>query len=215
MLGYQLKWEQVHIVGADPLMIRSLLDKQQFFDEEGVAERLGISSAMWPLFGLLWPSGHVLADWMVVRSAANVRACRILEIGCGLGLASLVAQRCGADICASDAHPLAQAFLNANTQLNALPNIPFAQGLWGCHYPLLGEFDLIVGSDVLYERDEQGVLAQFIARHARAHCEVVIVDPNRGNRSHFSRHMLGLGFVLTETVVQHDGYRGRVLCYQR
>ena len=61
MPGYQTKQEWVEIAGAAPLQMRSLLDQQQFSDPLGAAERLGISSAAWPMFGMLWPSGAHLA----------------------------------------------------------------------------------------------------------------------------------------------------------
>src|ERR1700712_3471807 len=46
---------------------RHPLDPQQFADADGSAERLGISSAGWPLFGLLWPSGARLAARLAAR----------------------------------------------------------------------------------------------------------------------------------------------------
>ena len=61
MPGYETKQESIAVAGVDNLHIRSLLDRQQFADPLGLAERLGISSATWPLFGLLWPSGGQLA----------------------------------------------------------------------------------------------------------------------------------------------------------
>ncbi len=45
---------------------------------------------------------------------------RILEVGCGIGLCSLVLQQRGADITASDYHPVAEKFLRHNTDLNGL-----------------------------------------------------------------------------------------------
>ena len=85
---------------------------------------------------------------------------------------------------------------------------------------LQGRYELIMGSDVLYERDEGGVLAAFIERHASATGEVLIVDPNRGNRSPFHRRMDALGYDLDETVLNggadvRAGYRGRLLHYRR
>ena len=106
MPGYETKQERIAIAGVDDLVIRSLLDRQQFADDDGAAERVGISTASWPLFGLLWPSGALLAARLGARP---VRAGeRILEVGCGLALASLVAHRRGADVTASDRHPLTE-----------------------------------------------------------------------------------------------------------
>jgi hypothetical protein len=86
--------------------------------------------------------------------------------------------------------------------------------------PVCKGFDLIMGSDILYERDEGGALAGYIARHAQLHCEVLMVDPNRGNRPAFSKHMAGLGFKLDDQPLRslaHDTekYSGHLLRYQR
>ena len=231
MPGYEVKQERVAVAGVDDLVIRSLLDKQQFSDPQGDAERLGISSSLWPLFGLLWPSGSHLAARLGARTLVSTD--RILEIGCGLGLASLVGHRAGADVTASDCHPLAGRFLAHNLVLNDLGPMKYRHGQWpGVVLPrdaidesapviVHGEFDLIIGSDVLYERDERGQLADFIARLAAPVAEVWIVDPNRGNRSHFHRNMARHGFRLEETHLDHEerdgmaAYRGRMLTYRR
>jgi predicted nicotinamide N-methyase len=120
MTAYQTKRDTIDINHATSLLIQSLLDRNQFSDDDGAALAQGISSAAWPLFGLVWPSGIVLAQEMSVRELAGRK---ILEIGCGLGLASLVAKQRGADICASDAHPLTQLFLNNNATLNDIENV--------------------------------------------------------------------------------------------
>ena len=101
--GYLTKQQSIPVAGADDLIIRSLLDINQFHDPLDEALNLGISSATWPLFGLLWPSGARMAERMAQRTVTGER---ILEIGCGLGLTSLVAHRRGANITASDCHPL-------------------------------------------------------------------------------------------------------------
>ena len=230
MPGYQIKHERIAIAGADALLIRSLLDRQQYADPLGEAERLGISSATWPLFGLLWPSGLRLAACMAARPVLAQE--RILELGCGLALPSLVSHRRGADITASDCHPLAGAFLLQNLGLNQLLPLKYRHGDWAEPPPcapgqasaplrVTGRFDLIIGSDLLYERDVSGALAGFIGRHAMPAAEVWIVDPDRGNRAAFNRLMLALGFDLSEqrldqaTTPDTAGYKGRLLSYRR
>ena len=230
--GYDTKQETIALRGLPDLQIRSLLDKQQFHDPLEAALRLGISSAAWPLFGLLWPSGRRLAERLGQRPVALGE--RILEIGCGLALSSLVGHRRGADMTASDCHPLAAAFLRENLRLNALLPMKYCHGQWGGLAPgeeansapgpdrlLHGRYDLIIGSDILYERDEAGTLPAFIEEHAAHACEVWVVDPNRGNRAHFHRHMAALGFVLKEYALTLAAtpalaaYKGRMLSYQR
>ncbi|WP_421956783.1 class I SAM-dependent methyltransferase [Polaromonas sp.] len=195
--------------------MRSLLDRQQFHDPLGEAEAEGISSAAWPIFGLLWPSGRVLAN---VMQTFELEGKRILELGCGLALASLVIHRRGGDITASDCHPLAAAFLLENLKLNDLPAMKYQTGNWSRLNPLLTRFDLIIGSDVLYDREQPQVLSQFIELHANPDVEVLIIDPDRGNRTSFNRKMGLLGYSHTETRVSAlpgngGAYKGRMLRY--
>lgn len=213
---FHVKFETLRLGGLD-YRIRSLLDRQQFFDPDGAAERAGISSASWPLFGLVWPSARILAGLAQVLPVAGRR---VLEIGCGLGLASLVMRRRGADITASDLHPLAAAFMAENLRLNHLRAIDFRTGNWSAGDATLGRFDLIVGSDVLYERGLPGLLAGFIDRHSGPAVEVIIVDPDRGNRPAFNREMARLGYrheAVPAVGRQECGepYKGRVLSYRR
>ena len=224
MPGYQTKQERISISGVDDLVIRSLLDRNQFADGDGAAERLGISSAAWPLFGLLWPSGALLAARLGARPVTAGE--RILEIGCGLALASLVGHRRGADVTASDRHPLTADFLAENLRLNHLAPMKYLHGDWDAAgvdpaATAPGSFDLIVGSDLLYERDASGALAGFVSRHAKASCEVWIVDPDRSNRPAFNRRMADDGFTRHEERLDAaatstgPAYKGRLLVYRR
>lgn len=190
MPGYKVKHESM-MLGDSAFTIRSLFDNQQYADADGAAAAAGISASSWSLFGLVWPSARILAAEMQTHDIAGKR---ILEIGCGLALASLVLHRRKGDITASDRHPLAQSFLDKNLFLNDMPALPYQIGNWERDNPALGRFDLIIASDVLYERDQPRDLAAFIAAHACAKVEVVIVDPDRGNRSAFCQQMAAQGF---------------------
>ena len=217
MPGYDVKVQHVAVAGGDDLEIRSLLDRQQYADPDGAAELAGISPACWPLFGQVWPSSQRLADLMQTRPFATGRT---LEVGCGLALASLVLHRRGSDVTASDCHPLTESFLQDNLRRNDLPAMKYQSGNWTRANPALGVFDMIIGSDVLYEPDHPEQLAGFIDRHTAGPCEALIVDPNRGNRRDFTRRMDRLGFALIESsldAVASDGtsFRGRLLHFTR
>lgn len=215
--AYCVKVEDVPILGGADLRIRSLSDRLQFFDPHDEALNLGISSAAWPLFGLLWPSARVLADAL---QSHDLRDMRILEIGCGLALPSLVAHRRLADVTASDRHPLTETFLLENLRLNGLPPMRYRAGDWSDPDRALGKFDLIIGSDVLYERDQPAQLLDFIDAHGQPGVQVMLVDPDRGNRNAFSKAMTTLGFDHHRLRVQghHEGsanFRGHLLNYHR
>ena len=216
MQNYHLKYETVTVNNVE-FQIRSLKDRQQFYDHEQRAEKLGISSATWPLFGVLWPASRILAAEV---SLFELNGKRILEIGCGIGLSSIVLHQMGFDITASDYHPLAEEFLDTNILNNNMLPIKFLAGNWETENPLLGKYDLIIGSDVLYEPAHAENVSQFIDKHSSFDVEVIIVDPNRGNRAKFTKKMIALGYEHHFDKFNVEGTRssnckGRILHYQR
>jgi predicted nicotinamide N-methyase len=186
MSGYAVQMITVDIHDR-PFRLRVLSDQQQFADPDGDAERAGISSAQWPLFGQLWPAGRQLAEAM---HGFAVQGKRILELGCGIGLASLVLQQRGADVTATDVHPLAETFLAYNAALNGLPAVSYRRLDWSRPLPALGAFDLIIASDVLYERGQVERIAAVIAAYAAAEVDVVLVDAGRGFANPLARALL-------------------------
>jgi ETFB lysine methyltransferase len=204
-------------IGGECFHIRSLHDRQQYADPEGVAEHRGIGAGTWSFFGVVWPSGQMLAQLM---STYAVNGLRILEVGCGLALASLVLQRRGADITVSDYHPDMPVFLKNNTALNDLDDIPVLRGGWEDEEGAPGLFDLIIGSDLLYERGHHDQLAAFIDRHAKPEASVLIVDPGRGHVGKFNKTMASRGYDCSAqparaTLADGEAYRGRILSYRR
>ncbi len=216
MQGFQVR-ETQHAVGGHVYRLRVLSDTQQFADPDGHGARVGISPAQWSLFGQVWPTGRLLAQSM---QRFEIAGKRILELGCGIGLASLVLQRRGADVVASDAHPLAEVFLAYNAALNGLPALHYRQLRWGIPLPTLGHFDAIIASDVLYERGSAELLCGVVERHASARAEVLITDPGRGNSARFSRLLAERGFAVQDERQPMDDddpppHRGRILHYRR
>lgn len=220
MPGYQVKHQTVTIGGWN-YDICSLLDNQQYADPQGAAEDAGISASVWPLFGQIWPSARILA---LAMDSHNIAGKRILEIGAGLALASLVMHRRGGDVTVTDWHPLTETFLRNNLSANGLGALPYHAGNWALDdadgASGLGRFDLIVGSDVLYERQQPEQLARFIDQHAAPNAEVIIVDPDRGNRSAFGKAMAQLGWEMAMRPAEKrqengDAYKGRFLNFTK
>ncbi len=216
MSSLRLRYQTIEFGDVD-IHLRTLRDKQQYLDVNGVAGKLGISSATWPLFGVVWDSGEVLARFMLDYKIAGKR---ILEVGCGIGLASLVLNHRLADITATDYHPEAGHFLLENVELNNGRKIPFVRTGWGDEVSALGEFDLLIGSDLLYEGDHVDLLAGFINQHAKPRCEVILVDPGRGYHARFSKKMVTLGYSHSQSKPANVDYlaqpfRGQLLRYLR
>lgn len=181
----------------------TLRDKQQFSDPEGIAQNLGISSALWPLFGVIWPSSLVLAHYI---STLQTEGKRILEIGCGMALSSLLLNKKNADITATDYHPEVKSFLKRNTNLNNNKEISFECTNWIDDTDDLGRFDLIIGSDLLYEDNHIQELARFIENHSNSACEVILVDPGRGRKNKLSLQMNKYGYSSSHIKPAHTDY---------
>lgn len=214
-MSYRTRYQTIEFGDLD-IHLCTLRDNQQFADEDGIAAALGISSASWPLFGIVWPSGVVLANEMLGYCVAGKR---ILEVGCGIAVASLVLNQRHADITATDYHPEVEKFLQRNAKLNASASISYTRTGWADADSGLGQFDTIIGSDLLYEAEHVELLAQFINQHAKAHCEVLLVDPGRGNHARFSKRMIGLGYSHSQTKPQTaylaKPFGGQLLSYRR
>lgn len=197
--------------------IRSLENTQQYADPEGQADRVGISSANWSLFGVVWPASLVMAEEM---SDFPIGGLRILEVGCGLGLAALVLQRRGANVTACDHHPLAGEFLRFNSDLNELLPIPYFHAPWEGPNPDLGQFDLIIGSDLLYERGHPELLAAFVKIHAKPTAQILLSDPGRGRCGQFGSRLANQGYGKTERWIAFSSlelapYSGRIMSFKR
>ncbi len=216
MPSLRVSYQTIEFDDVD-IHLRTLRDKQEFLDVGGIAEKLGISSAQWSLFGVVWPSSEVLAHLMSDFAINNKR---ILEIGCGIGLTSLILNKRKADITATDYHPEAEDFLEQNVALNKGEAIPFVRTGWADDLSELGEFDLILGSDLLYEDEHAELLSRFIDQHAKSDCEVIIVDPGRGRHARFSKLMVKLGYAHSqsrpvETNYLPNNFKGQILRYDR
>jgi predicted nicotinamide N-methyase len=108
----------------------------------------------------------------------------VLELGCGLGLPALVAARLGARVIATDCHPDVPAFLERNAALAEVA-IEYQALDWRVADELdalrerHGPFDLVLGSDLLYEAELANTLGPALARLCGPRTRVLLADPGR------------------------------------
>lgn len=201
MDNYQTKLETVSIAN-NSFEILSLKDKKQFYDPDGKAAELGISCSMWSISGLVWPSGLVLAK---IIDGLDTNNKRILELGCGIAIASFVAAAKNADITASDYHPLVETLLKTNADANDIGSLKYVNGDWRQPISNIGKFDLIIGSDLLYEKEHANLLATFIDCHLNKNGRAIIIDPGRRAAKKIRGIMTKLGYACRLESVNKDG----------
>lgn len=216
MTNLRLSYQTVEF-GKTDIHLCTLRNRQEYSDPTGIAESLGICSASWPLFGVIWPSSLVLAHFM---SDYETDSKRTLEIGCGMALSSLLLNKQGVDITATDYHPEVDGFLQRNAKLNGDKAIEFERVDWTAKNDNLGLFDLIIGSDLLYEDQHVELLASFIESHSKPTCEVIIVDPGRGRKNKLKARMEKFGFTPSsqkppQTDYLEQTFKGHILKFER
>ncbi len=200
-------------VGEHIFRLRALSESHLFDRDDGTP--LEDSRLPGGEFGRLWPAARVMAEAM---SEYTISGLRILEIGCGLGLPSLVLKRRGASITASDHHSLAEAFLEYNAALNELEEIEYVDVCTLGPMPDIGHFDLIIACNVLSDRDLREVLRS-VMDHAAWNVELVISDPGVALSAPFIRKMQKIGFSCSALrTKRYDGdyrYKTRLIKFKR
>jgi len=148
-----------------------------------------------PYWAELWRSGEALATLL---AATPLRGVRVLELGCGLGLPSIVAASRGALVTASDYIPDALELLAVNARLNGV-DVRRVELDWRAPADV-GRFDLVVAADVLYEQWQVDALVKMLARTMAPAGRSIVVDPDRRTAKEFANAALFRGFRVARRV---------------
>lgn len=137
-----------------------------------------------------------------------------------MALTSLLLNEKDANITATGFHPEVADFLQRNTRLNNGKLIDFERVDWADKSDGLGLFDMIIGSDLLYEDEHTQLLADFIENHAKPVCEIIIVDPGRGRKNKLGLKMKDYGYSNTQEKPLHTDYldgpfKAHILTFKR
>jgi predicted nicotinamide N-methyase len=157
-----------------------------------------------PYWAELWSSAVALADDISPRSLGGRR---VLELGCGLGLPSIAAAKAGARVLATDWSADAIRMAAANAERNGA-EVETLVCSWTEPGPLVerAPWDLVIASDVLYERRNAAQLLELLPRLVDEAGEIWIADPGRVAAGRFVEQA-GERFVL-RTIA--SGRSGRV-----
>jgi predicted nicotinamide N-methyase len=134
-----------------------------------------------PYWADIWPSSTILAAHLVNLSKKPNRRVSAsgLELGCGLGLVTSAAMIAGYDMLATDYYTDALAFTRANAWTNT-GRSPDARMIDWRHFPRdAGKFDLILASDVLYERTYAELIPGIVKKSLKRGGMAIIADPGR------------------------------------
>ncbi len=179
---------------AVPRSAEELIDETEYADNERL-----------PYWAELWPSGRVLAELLAKRDLGNMR---VIELGCGVGLPSIVATARGASVLATDWYAEALVAARGNARFTLCADLSVAHLDWLDPSPAvleLAPFDLVIGADLLYEQRNGDALARLLPRLVTPASEVIVTDPRRPHASALIDPLVGAGWVHERTSVHLDG----------
>ena len=164
-----------------PKAADDLIDEEDF----DLDERL-------PYWAAIWPSAIALAQHLSERDLSGKR---VLELGCGVGLPSVVALDRGAEVTASDHYTIALDFARQNVETNTGRGLETIHLDW--HSPAgnsLGQFDLVLAADLLYEQRNVQALTVLIPDLLGPGGEALVSNPRSRDTPHFHEALKAKGF---------------------
>jgi predicted nicotinamide N-methyase len=171
-------------------------DPETVLDEETLQQ--SHAELPWqPYWAETWDTAYGVAMELAERSLEGLR---VLDLGCGLGLTGTVAAARGAEVVMADYAPPALSF----ARLNSWPWRERVQVLrvnWRTD-DLGQRFDLIVGSDILYDREDLPYLDVFFRSHLEPQGTVLLGEPSRLLTREFIQWIRQHGWHLQESCRQ-------------
>jgi predicted nicotinamide N-methyase len=170
--------ETIPLRDGRPVRILRPRDSEELLEEEAFEHE-----ELLPYWAELWPSSVALARALAARSLRNART---LELGCGLGLVSIAAAIAGGRVLATDWSAESIRFTTSNATLNDV-HVDTAIVDWAEPQSLVDQapWQLVLGSDILYERRMVDQMLELLPRLVAPDGEVWIADPGRRTSMEF------------------------------
>src|SRR5687767_2424077 len=151
-----------------------------------------------PYWADIWPASTVLATHLVNLGAKRRDTARRrgLELGCGVGLVTTAAIIAGYDMMSTDYYTDALAFSRANAWRNTGIEPEARMMDWRSFPDDARGFDLILASDVLYEKEYARLLPGIFRRALSPGGMVILADPGRIGVPEFTEECAEAGLVI-------------------
>ncbi len=156
-------------------------------------------------------SGSRISFWWGITTAAvglanhleslgDLSGQRVIDLGCGLGVAGIAAAMVGARVTFTDYKAAALAFAEQNSRLNGLDedSTEFRSLDWD-NPGELPRFNMIIGSEILYDYYFHGSLIRLVNRILQPGGSIVLSDRKRLVVTRFLGRLVGSGFLCSET----------------
>ena len=207
---FDVVFETVRLDNLTLQMVR-VSDPDSILDEQTLAS--GHTELEWhPYWAEAWAASYGVAEELTHH---DLNGQLVLDLGCGLGMTGAVAAARGASVVMADYAPPALQFARWNTwpwrdqvrivrldwRKDALPE----------------RFDWIVGSEILYDRDELLYLDAFWKQHLNDTGVILLGDAQRGVSAEMLEQLQSRGWSVTVCPGNwsHDGRQLRLVKLRR
>jgi 2-polyprenyl-3-methyl-5-hydroxy-6-metoxy-1,4-benzoquinol methylase len=125
----------------------------------------------------------------------------------------MVATHLGGDVLATDYHPDVEEYFQRNCRHSSL-RCNYQRLNWREEADLLGKFDVVIGSDVLYESKHPKEVALGLRRFVKPGGMMILSDPGRAYLQHFLSAMNALGSQEEMSLIELEGKGHFILKYR-
>ncbi|MCB9774245.1 MAG: methyltransferase domain-containing protein [Nitrospiraceae bacterium] len=135
----------------------------------------------WGYWDRIWPSEVALSECLIHQFfPSKLQGGKVLEIGCGTGLAGVVAARLGAFTMFSDMVPITLEAAKESCRLNHISNFDTCLlNLTEKIEPKKCFYDLVIGSEVFYDEGILAGISHILGQVLTQKGKAMFCDPNR------------------------------------
>jgi len=156
-----------------------------------------------PYWPTLWPAARMLAKTVVREPWPQLhQPIKVLEVGCGLGLAGIACLARGLIVTFSDVDETALAFASANARLNGFATGFRTMLLDFRSPPSVVQYPVVIGSDLMYEERLVEPLVDLLRSVLAPGGVCLIADPDRLAARVFRWKLEEAGYDVTARIVR-------------
>ena len=134
----------------------------------------------WGYWNRIWPSEVALSECLIHRFfPSKMAGAKVLEIGCGTGLAGVVAAQLGAFTMFSDMVPITLKAVKETCQLNHISNFDTCTLDWSEKIESKEHYDVVLGSEVFYDEEILANISHVLEQVLASEGKGMFCDPNR------------------------------------
>lgn len=191
--------ETPYMIGGRSFSFLSVLDSYALLDR--ISPEEFVKDEQMPYWAEIWPSAIMLSSF--IAGKLPVAGKRVVEIGAGVGMASVTAAAHGAAVLATDYSPEALRFIRYNARRNGVP-VETARLDWRDVH-CTERFDMLFAADVLYERVNLLPIVMAIDKLLKPGGTAFIADPRRRLAGQFLELAGENGYSITAHTFDYDG----------